>query len=152
MKKTNLVESLLPGSGRYSFKSDLRLDLWAMVAIASHLAGKYLIITNPDWTVVTRILISIVPLIPLVLYGLKFKRFICGLDEMQRRIQMEIMLCAALGTLLLGIVVSIFNEHGASTWKFEYGLGFSGVLFSMMILWFIGSYIAHWFYTGSDEK
>lgn len=152
MKKTNHVESLLPGSGEYSFMADLRLDLWAMVSIATHLVGQLFIKANPDWHVALRIFLGLLPLIPLALYGFKFKRFIVGLDELQRRKQIEVLLCAALGTLLIGIVVSVLNAQGVSTWKFEYGLGFVGVLFSLMILWLIGSYFAHWFHSRSDEK
>ena len=43
MKKTNTIESVLPYSGEYSFRSDMRLSAWWLVACLTYLGVKFLI-------------------------------------------------------------------------------------------------------------
>ena len=66
-----------------------------------------------------------------------------GLDELQRRVQQESWLFAALGTVFLGVIVTILNANGVRAPMLEHGLGLSGAIVSMLLLWVVASVIAN---------
>ena len=107
MDKPNLIESIIPCSGHYSLKKDLHLNAWLAVATATYVAELYLTTRHPDWSPLTRGLIALAPLIPGFLYIRGWLQFIRGLDELQRRIQLEAFLFTALGTIIVGTVICL---------------------------------------------
>lgn len=152
MKRPNTIGSVLPGTGEYSFKADMRLSFWLMVAAVTFVGVRILMSGHSEWNTVSRVSLSLLPLVPGMLFVRNFKRFICGLDELQRRVQVEVMLFAALGTLLIATVLSVLNAQGVPTGDFRHGLGIGGVLISMFVLWVLGSYVTHRHFGVSDEK
>jgi hypothetical protein len=87
-------------------------------------------------------LLGLLPLIPGLLYLRSWMRFIRGLDELQRRIQLEAFLFAALGTVILGAVVSSLNAHGVPTGMLKHGLGLGASFMALLCFWSIGWGIA----------
>ena len=138
MDKPNLMESLEPCSGQYSLKADLRLNGWLGVAVAVYLANLVLLNRHPDWIPVTRGLVALTPLVPGLLYLRSWMRFVRDLDEMQRRIQIEAFLFAALGTVVLGMAISTLNAQGVPTGWLKHGLGMGETLMAMLFFWSVG--------------
>jgi len=142
MDKPNIMESVEPGSGQYSLKADLRLNAWLLVATVTHVAVRILIKKQTEWSPLTGGMLALAPLIPGLLYVRSWVRFIRGLDELQRRIQLEAFLFAALGTVILGAVASSLNAHGVSTGLLKNGLGLGASFMAMLCFWSIGWGIA----------
>lgn|SRR5690606_31740949 len=142
MRSPNTFESIAPCSGSYSFRRDLRLNAWLLVATVVYLVQRYVLHLHPDWAPLPRALIGLTPLVPALFYLRDWVRFIRGMDELQRRIQREAHIFAAWGTLLLGIVLTTLHQHGLVD-ILPHGLGFGGVLVSVMCLWLIGVAIAN---------
>ena len=69
-------------------------------------------------------------------------RFVRSLDELQRRMQLEVWLLASLGTLMTGAVIAVLNTNGVPLGVFSHGLGIGGAFFIMMGLWTVGSIVA----------
>jgi hypothetical protein len=142
MNSPNLIESVTPCSGRYSFRQDLRLNAWFLVATVVYLLGRYALRENPAWSPWTRSLVGLTPLLPGLLYLRTWVRFVRGLDELQRRMQVEAHIFAAWGTLVAGMVVTMLNQEGAVT-LLPRGLGFGGVVVVFFPLWLVGTALAN---------
>ncbi len=142
MGNPDVFESLVPGSGQYSCKRDLRLNAWLLVASVAYLAQMFLLRRHPEWSPLTRGLVALGPLIPALLYIRAWVRFIRGMDELQRRVQMEAQVFAAWGTLLVGIVITTLNQHGVLHFL-PHGLGFGGVMVSVFSFWLVGVVVAN---------
>ncbi len=142
MEKPHVIESVLPCSGQYSFKQDLRLNAWLLVATVAYLAQRFLIAGQPEWSPLARGLVALTPLLPALLYLRDWVRFVRGLDELQRRVQMEAHLFAAWGALIAGILLTALHEQGVLQWL-PHGLGFGGVMVVLFPLWLLGIAIAN---------
>ncbi len=142
MAKPNLIESVTPCTGEYSLRRDLRLNAWLLVATVVYLAERALLNRRPEWTPLVRALVSLAPLLPALLYIRSWVRFIRGLDELQRRVQVEAHLFAAWGTIIAGIVLEALNQQGAIG-LLPHGLGFGGVMVILFPLWLVGVAIAN---------
>src|SRR5271157_1443839 len=105
----NTLESLQPCSGLYSLRKDIKLNAWLAVAVAIYTIDQLLAKWHPGWSVTIR---AAVALAPGLLYIRSWMRFTSGLDELQRRIQLEAWLFAVIGTVLTGIAISTLNESG----------------------------------------
>jgi hypothetical protein len=143
MDKPNLCESYGPLPGPYSLKRDLRLNAWLMVATVTYLVGLYLMRKNPGWGPPTRALLTLAPLAPGMLYLRSCLRFIRGLDELQRRIQMEAWLFAALGSLIVVTVITTLNTNGVQWEALEGGLSPEGTFMLTFALWLVGTALAN---------
>jgi hypothetical protein len=143
MDKLNLTESITPHAGHYSLKRDLHLNAWLAVAAVTYLADLYLSRRNPDWSPLALGLMALVPLVPGSLYVRSWLRFIRGMDELQRRIQLEAFLLTALGTILVGTVINTLNANGVALAGVQHGLGLGGVFVVMYPLWLVGGAVAN---------
>jgi hypothetical protein len=138
MEKPNMMESLEPHSGQYSFKTDLKLNAWLAVAVVVYLATLWLNSRHPEWRPLVKGLIALMPLIPGLLYVRSWVRFIRGCDELQRRIQSEAFLFASIGTVVVGAAIGALNTHGVPTAMFTHGLGVGGSFMLVLCLWSVG--------------
>jgi len=138
MDKPNLMESVEPHSGHYSFKTDLRLNAWLAVAVVVYLAERAVTTRLPDSGPAMRAVLALAPLVPGLLYVRSWVRFIRGLDEFQRRIQLESFLFAALGTAIFGAAMASLNAHRIPTGPFEHGLGLGSTFMALLCFWSIG--------------
>ena len=91
----------------------------------------------------TRGLLSLTPMIPGWLYVRTCLRFIRGLDELQRRIQLEAWLFGALGALIIGTVINTLNANGVALGNLNHGLGLLGTFNLTFLLWAVSSVIAN---------
>ena|SRR5882724_8874325 len=144
MDKPNLLESVLqPCSDHYSFKKDLRLNAWLVVAAAFYVAMIELLKRHPEWTPLTRGLLSLTPIIPGVLYVRTCLRFIRGMDELQRHIQMEAWLFATLGSLIIGTIINTLNDNSVTFGRLTHGMSLGGTFALTFALWLVGTAIAN---------
>jgi drug/metabolite transporter (DMT)-like permease len=141
MNKPNTMESVQPCSGQYSLKTDLRLNSWLAVSAVVYGVTGFLSHRHPEWSVPVRVTAALLPLVPMLFYVRSCVRFMRGLDELQRRVQQETWLFAALGTVFVGVIVSVLNANGVQSPNLEHGLGLVGAMCSMMLLWGVGSVI-----------
>jgi len=142
MDKHTSFESVMPGSGQYALKRDLRLNAWLLVATVVYLTQAFLIRRHLDWSPALKVTVALTPLLPALLYIRDWVRFVGRLDDLQRQVQMRAHLIAAWGAILVGVVVAILNEHGA--WRgLPYGLGLGGVMLVVFPLWLAGYALAN---------
>ena len=137
------MESVQPCSGEYSLRADLRLNAWLGVAGVVYVAGLFLLKQHSEWSPLTRGLVALTPLIPGLLYLRSGMRFVRGLDELQRRVQVEAFLFAALGTVIVGAAINTLNAHGVQLGQFSHGLSVGATFTLLFVLWLIGSAIAN---------
>jgi hypothetical protein len=142
MDKPNTIESITPHSGHYSPRKDIQLNGWLAVATATYVVELLLLKRNPGWSPIFQSTLALAPMLPGFLYVRSWLRFIRGLDELQRRIQLEAFLFAALGTILVSTVVNTLNANGIAVGFMSHGLGLGGVFLAMFPLWLAGGAIA----------
>jgi hypothetical protein len=143
MNQPNTIESVQPLSGGYSLKKDLRLNAWFMVAAAVFLIVRVLRLQHPEWSPLARALLTMAPLLPGMLYVRSCVRFARGLDELQRRIQVESWLFAALGSLFVSAVINTFNANGIEVDGIRHGLGVAGTFAMTFALWVVSGAIVN---------
>ena len=143
MNKPNTFESVQPCSGGYSLKTDLRLNAWLAVATAVYVAILILSKRHPEWSPLTRGLLMLVPLFPGLLYVRACMSFVRGMDELQRRVQMEAWLFAALGSLIIGTVINTLNANGVLLGELKYGLTIGSAFIVTFVLWLVGTIVAN---------
>ena len=143
MDKLNTIESVQPCSGQYSLKKDLRLNAWFAVAAAFYLTNLLFLKRHPEWSPLTRGLLALTPVIPGLLYVRTCLRFIRGMDELQRRIQTEAWLFAALGTLIIGAILNTLNASGVFLGELKHGLSLWGTFVLTFALWLVGTAVAN---------
>jgi hypothetical protein len=139
----NTLESLKPCSGQYSLSKDLRLNRWLMVATATYVVSLFLSKRHPEWSASVRAALSLAPLVPGLLYIRSHMQFIRGLDELQRRIQLEAWLFAFVGTALVGTAVATMNEAGVPLGGLGHGLGIGPAYLTAFVLWLFGTGLAN---------
>lgn len=143
MEKPNLFESVASCSGQYSFKRDLRLNAWLGVTVVVYLSTLLLLSAHREWSPLVRGVVALSPLLPTLLYLRDWIRFVRGMDELQRRVQVEAALFASLGTVFVGMAITTLNGHGVPVAGLEHGLDFGGVFVVMFALWLVGVKIAN---------
>jgi hypothetical protein len=139
MPKPNTIESITPLSGAYSCAADFRLNAWLAVATILWLAGKGIIRFNPELSPAANAAILLAPLVPGLLYARSWWRFVAGMDEMQRRIQLQIFLLATTCTLFVSVVLNTLRDSGLNVGSVSIGPAF----ILMISLWTIGSYLSN---------
>ena len=150
METPNLIESYQPGSGHYSLRKDMRLNAWLAVTAALYVLVLWWLKHHRDLSPLTQGLLRLLPLLPALLYVRAWIRVVRGLDELQRRIQLEAFLFAALGTVIIGVVIATLNASGVylpDLGDLRHGLGLGGTFFVMFPLWLVGGAVASCRYT-----
>lgn len=121
-----------------SLRNEFKFNGWLAVTTAVYLVTLYLVRVNPEWIPPLKVAVTLLPILPGMLYlrsGLKLLR--C-MDELQRRIQFEAWLFAAIGTVVVGAIVNVLNANGI-VWKtFPHGLEIGGTYLMMFFLWCLG--------------
>ena len=124
-------------------KADLRLNAWLAVAGVVWVADLELLKRYSEWSPLLRGVLALAPLIPGLLYVRSCMRFVRGLDELQRGIQSEALILAAMGTVIAGMAVNTLNAHDVPLGALNHGLGIGETFCLMFILWLVGSAIAN---------
>ena len=121
----------------------MKLNAWLFVATVVYLASQLAAKWHPGWSVTIRASLALAPLVPGLLYVRSCMRFVSGLDELQRRIQLEAWLFAFIGTVLVGITISTLSASGAHLGGLDHGLGMGQAFIVAFVLWLVGSAIAN---------
>ncbi len=140
MNKPNVIESVQSGSAQYSPKANWKLHAWLVVMAVVAVISDYVLRHNPGWSSLVRAVCALSPLLPCLMWVRSWARFIRGMDELQRRIQIESRLVACLGALLVIIAINALNIYGiALPTFFSRGLGFMPAIILTGIIWRIAS-------------
>jgi hypothetical protein len=119
------------------------LCAWLAVAGATYVVMLFLDKHHPYWSPGWRITLALAPILPGLLYLRKGLQLLRGMDELQRRIQLEGWLFAALGTVIVSTIINVFNAHGLVGMWPAHGLEVGGTYMTMFILWSVGVTIAN---------
>jgi hypothetical protein len=146
MSNSNLPERDEKQPNRTAVRRALRsfeLCAWLAVTTAIYLVALFLIRHHPDWSPGWKTTLTLMPILPGLLYLRKGMQLLREMDELQRRIQLEGWLFAALGTVIVSTVINVFNTQGLhGTWP-AHGLEVGGTYLTMFILWSVGVTIAN---------
>jgi len=103
---------LFAGTKEYSFLSDVKVNGWGYVAMMVSFGGELLLTRHPGWHNGFRTMIGLAPIIPALLWGRIFARWIRGMDELHRRITVEACLFATTATLFLFTALHPLGRDG----------------------------------------
>jgi hypothetical protein len=120
-----------------------QLNGWLLLVTVTFLVALYVGKHHPEWSPGWQITLALSPILPGLLYLRKGLQLLRGLDELQRRIQLEAWLFAALGTVVVSTIVNVFNAHGLVEQWAPHGLEVGATYMTMFILWGIGNMIAN---------
>jgi hypothetical protein len=134
VNKPNAIESVEP-SPRASWK----VKTWLAVTAALAVVSDYLLRHNADWSPSTRAIIALIPLVPCLLYVRGWIHVVRGLDELQRRIQIESRLAALLGTLFVITTINVLNTYGIAIPIFRHGFNLMETLILTFAFWKVAS-------------
>ena len=134
-------ESVQPGK-HYSFRADMKLNIWAIVAVLMAVGSRILLRQNHEWGIPFRAVAALSPLLPSLLYVCSVARWIRGMDELQRCIQLEACLFATIGTIFITTAFSLLADVGGINLpRLQRGLGWEGTFASVIILYILGNII-----------
>lgn len=141
MNKTVFPEAVRPGK-HYSFRCDMKLNAWALVAVAVAACARWLLQRHHEWGGLVQAAVALTPLVPSLLYVRSIARWIGGMDELQRRIQLEACLFATTGTVFLATAVSLLESAGVLEWsRLRHGLGWEGMFGAVILLYVTGNFL-----------
>ena len=112
--------------------------LWLATATLTYLISLWLLKHHADWSPGARVAITLAPLLPGILYLRTLLKSFWQMDELQRRIQIEALGFALVGTLVVMTAMNIFTAESIRVVNYPQGLGIGGVYMTMFILWSIG--------------
>ncbi len=112
--------------------------LWLAAATLIYLISLWLLKHHADWSAGARVAITLAPLLPGILYLRTLLKSFWQMDELQRRIQIEALGLALVGTLVVMTAMNIFTAEGIRVVNYPQSLGIGGVYMTMFILWSIG--------------
>lgn len=112
--------------------------LWLAAATLIYLISLWLLKHHADWSPGARVAVTMTPLLPGILYLRTLLKSFWQMDELQRRIQIEGLGLALVGTLVVMTALNIFTAEGILLVNYPQGLGIGGVYLTMFILWSIG--------------
>jgi hypothetical protein len=121
----------------------VELNAWLAVSTATYVAALLLIRHHPAWSPGWKTTLTLMPILPGLLYLRNGMQLLREMDELQRRIQLEAWLFAALGTVVVSTVINVFNAQGLyGKWP-AHGLEVGGTYMTMFVLWSVGVVIAN---------
>ena len=112
--------------------------LWLAAATFAYLISLWLLKHHANWSPGARVAITLAPLLPGILYLRTLLKSFWQMDELQRRIQIEALGFALVGTLVVMTAMNIFTAEGIRLVNYPQGLGIGGVYLTMFVLWSIG--------------
>jgi len=125
--KLNVPDEVIPGRN-YSFWADMKVNSWLLVAALATVAGDKWFYHHKDCPFWLRVIIALMPLPASLLWVRSIARWISGMDELHRRITLEVALFATTWTIIViavwlrlqqaGILEAIFGQTAV---RFEKG-------------------------------
>jgi hypothetical protein len=121
----------------------LEFNAWLVATAATYVITLLLIRHHPDWSPGLRATVTLIPILPGLLYLHNGLQLLREMDELQRRIRLESWLFAALGTVIVGTVINVFNTQGLNGKWPAHGLEIGGTYLTMSFLWNVGVLISN---------
>jgi len=138
MNKPIFPESVQPGR-HYSLRADLKLNAWAFVAVLTAGGARWVLQHHQGWGLGLRSIIALTPLVPSLLYVQSIARWIGGMDELQRRIQLEACLFSTTATVFLVTALSLLQGTGVlQSVRLQNGLGWEGTFAAIIVFYILG--------------
>jgi hypothetical protein len=106
--KPTLPDEVDPRKREFSIRAQWRVNHWAYVGILLSAAGDLLVhwqTDSPSWPVAARMSIALGPVLPALLWLRSFARWLSGMDELDRRITLQVCLFAVAATFYLNLVL-----------------------------------------------
>ena len=95
-----------------------------------------------EWGLPLRALVALSPLLPSLLYVRSITRWMRGMDELQRRIQLEACLFATTGTIFIATAVNLLGMAGVlQATRIQNGLGWEGMFAFVIAFSVLGNLI-----------
>jgi hypothetical protein len=108
------------------------------ITTVTYLITLYLVRENQAWDPKVRVGVTLLPLLP----GLVYLRVLWGtfksLDELQRRIQLEAWAVALGGTVIVSTAMDVLNANGIGFENYPHGLQLGGAYMAVFIFWCVG--------------
>ena len=147
-EKPNIPDELdlVFGFKDYSFRKDLKVNGWGYVAMALSFAGDVMLSRHKDWPVALRTVIALSPIIPTLLWGRGFACWIRGMDELHRRLTVEVCLFATTATLFFFAALRPLANAGIFQPLEKVGLDIHtwwGTSWLLVCFYILGSKILH---------
>jgi hypothetical protein len=143
MNKPIFPESVQPGR-HYSWRADLKLNAWAFVAVLAAGVARWVLQHHQDWGLGLQSIVALSPLVPSLLYVQSIARWIGGMDELQRRIQLEACLFSTTATVFLVTALSLLQGTGLlQSVRLQNGLGWEGTFAAIIGFYVLGSVIVN---------
>ena len=121
-----------------NFKRAMKNNGWLFITTVTYLITLYLVRENQVWDPKVRVGVTLLPLLP----GLVYLRVLWGtfksLDELQRRIQLEAWAVALGGTVIVNTVMNVLNANGIGFENYPHGLELGGAYMAVFIFWCVG--------------
>ena len=141
MIKSTFPEAVQPGR-HYRFRDDLKLNAWAFVAVVLAIVSRSVLKQYQDWGVPVRAMVALAPLAPSLMYVRSIGRWIRGMDELQRRIQLEACLFSTTATVFITTGLSLISGAGRlDLSRVGQGLGWEGTFTVIFIFYVLGNTI-----------
>ena len=137
MTESNI--SLEPRESRVAhFKQAMKSNGWLFLTTATYLVTLFLVREHQAWDAKLRVAVTLLPVLP----GLVYLRTLWGsfkaMDELQRRIQLEAWAFALGGTVLVGTAMNVLNANGIGFENYPHGLEMGGAYISVFFFWCLG--------------
>ena len=122
----------------------MKLNAWAIVAVVMALCSRIALHRDVEWGVPLRAVVSLSPLLPSLLYVGSIARWMRGMDELQRRIQLEACLFATTGTIFVATAFNLLGMAGVlQATRIQNGLGWEGMFATVIGLFVLGNFIVN---------
>ena len=118
-------QELEPGSGHYSFQTDLKVNGWSWIAVLTSFVGEVLLLPkHTDWPPALRVVVALVPLIASLLWVRSIVRWVRDMDELQRRITSAASVFATVTTLFIIAALHLLTVAQVFPIHFQASAGF----------------------------
>ena len=129
--KPTLPQEVEPGSGHYSFRTDIRLNGWSWAAVLTSFVGEVMLLPHhKDWPIALRAAVALLPLIASLLWVRSVMRWMRGMDELHRRITVAASVFASTSTLFVIAASHLLVVAGVLPVRFQSTAGF-------VIIWLV---------------
>ena len=138
MNTKNSTEPEPRESSMPKFKRSMKTNGWLFVTTVTYLVTLFLLREHSEWAPMFRVVVTLLPLLPGVIYLRLLWRAAKKLDELERRIQLEAWAFALAGTVLVGTTMNILNANGIGFKNYPHGLEMGGAYLSVFLFWCLG--------------
>jgi len=121
----------------------MKLNAWAFAGVALAFASRIVLRHHSDWDLPLRVVIALSPLLPSLLYVRSIARWIRGMDELQRRIQLEACLFATTGTIFVVLAFNLLLAQGIHFPRLPHGLDWEDTFASVVFLYIVGNMLVN---------